>query len=104
MTKVPYASAVGSLMYAMVCTKPDIGSDVGVVSRYMSNLGREHSLVVKWILWYLKGTLSVCLRFGSGKPLLEGYTNSDMSAHVDTNQSTSGYVMTYAGEVVSWHC
>ena len=42
MSKFPYASAVGSLMYAMVCTRPDIAHAVGVVSRYMNNLGKEH--------------------------------------------------------------
>jgi hypothetical protein len=42
MKKVPYASAVGSLMYAMVCTRPDIAHAVGVVSRFLSNPGKEH--------------------------------------------------------------
>ena len=42
MMKVPYASAVGSLMYAMVCTRLDIGYAVGVVSWFMSNPGKEH--------------------------------------------------------------
>ena len=42
MSKVPYASTVGSLMYAMVCTRPDITHAVGVVSRYMSHPGIEH--------------------------------------------------------------
>ena len=42
MEKVPYASAVGSLMYAMVCTRPDIAHAVGVVSRFLSNPGKEH--------------------------------------------------------------
>jgi hypothetical protein len=102
MMKVPYASAVGSLMYAMVCTRPDIGYAVGVVSRYMSNPGKEHWTAVKWILRYLKGTANVCLRFGSGKPELDGFTDSDMSADADTSRSTSGYVMTYAGGAVSW--
>ena len=40
MSKVPYASTVGSLMYAMVCTRPDIAHAVGVVSRYMKNPGK----------------------------------------------------------------
>ena len=39
---VPYASAVGSLMYAMVYTRPDIAHAVRVVSRYMANPGKEH--------------------------------------------------------------
>ena len=47
MRRVPYASAVGSLMYAMVCTRPDIAFAVETVSRYMSNPGREHWTAVK---------------------------------------------------------
>ena len=42
MMKIPYASAVGSLMYAMVCTQPNIGYAIGVINRFMSNPGREH--------------------------------------------------------------
>ena len=42
MNAVPYASAIGSLMYAMVCTRPDIAHAVGVGSRYMSNPGKQH--------------------------------------------------------------
>ncbi len=36
MSRIPYASAVGSLMYAMVCTQPDIAYSVGVVSRFLA--------------------------------------------------------------------
>ena len=56
MDRFPYASAVGSLMYAMVCTRPDIAHSVGVVSRFLSNPGKEHWAAVKWILRYLRGT------------------------------------------------
>jgi hypothetical protein len=42
MSHVPYANAVGNLMYAMVCTRPDIAHAVGVLSRYMSKPGKEH--------------------------------------------------------------
>ena len=49
MQRVPYASAVGSLMYAMVCTRLDIAHVVGMVSRFLSNLGREHWNAIKWI-------------------------------------------------------
>ena len=56
MSKIPYASAVGSLIYAMVCTRPDIAHAVGVVSRFMSNPGKAHWEAVKWILRYLRGT------------------------------------------------
>ncbi|PHU03459.1 Indole-3-acetaldehyde oxidase [Capsicum chinense] len=67
MALVPYASAVGSRMYAIVCTKPDIAYVVGVVSRYMENPGKEHWEAVKWFLRYLRGTSCTSLCFGNGK-------------------------------------
>ena len=53
---IPYFFAVGSLMYAMVCTRPNIAHAVGVVSRFLSNSSKDHSEAVKWILRYLKGS------------------------------------------------
>jgi hypothetical protein len=47
MSKVPYASAVGCLMYAMICTRPDLAHAVSVVSKYMVNPGRQHWDAVK---------------------------------------------------------
>jgi hypothetical protein len=67
MSRVPYSSTVGSLMYAMVCTRPDIAHAVGVVSRYMNNLGKEHWEAVKWILRYLRGTANHALCFGGSR-------------------------------------
>ena len=72
MSKILYASAVGSLMYAMVCTRPDIAYSVGVVSRFLANPGKQHWQEVKWILRYLKGTSHYCLCFGHDETLLEG--------------------------------
>ena len=56
MPKIPYVTALGCLMYIMVCTRPDIAQAVGVVSKFMANPGKEHWNAVKWILRYLKGT------------------------------------------------
>ena len=56
MSHVPYASAVGSLMYAMVFTRPDIAQEMGVLSRFMSNLEKEHWTTVKRVFRYLRGT------------------------------------------------
>ena len=63
MSKILYASAIGSLMHAMVCTRPDIGHSVGVVSRFMSDPGKIHWEAVKWIIRYLRGTTDRCLCF-----------------------------------------
>ena len=63
MVVIPYSSAVGSLMYAMVCTRPDIAHAVGVVSRFLSNPGKQHWEAVKWIFRYLRRTSKLCLSF-----------------------------------------
>ena len=56
MSRIPYASAVGSIMYAMTCTRPDVAHSLGVVSRYQSDPGEAHWKVVKTILKYLRNT------------------------------------------------
>jgi len=42
MSRVPHSSVVGSLMYVMVCSRPDLSYAMSLVSRYMSNPGKEH--------------------------------------------------------------
>jgi len=61
MSRVPYASTVGSLMYAMICTWPYITHAVGVVSRFMVDPGKEHWNTVKRIMRYIKGTSGVAI-------------------------------------------
>ncbi|GKE03965.1 putative RNA-directed DNA polymerase, partial [Tanacetum coccineum] len=102
MDRVPYASAVGSLMYAMVCTRPDLAHAVGVVSRFLSNPGKKHWEAVKWIFRYLRGTSKLGITFRNGKPMLVGFTDLDMAGNKDNVNSTSGYLMTFAGGAVSW--
>ncbi|KAL8104982.1 hypothetical protein AgCh_028950 [Apium graveolens] len=102
MAKVPYASVVGSLMYAMMCTRPDIAHTVGVVSRFMSNPGREHWEAVKWLLRYLKGTSKVALCFSKKDVILEGFSDADLGGCLDTRKSTTGYIFTLGGTAVSW--
>ena len=42
MKRVPYASAVGSLQYAQVYTRPDLAFVIGLLGRFQSNPGPEH--------------------------------------------------------------
>ena len=102
MASIPYSSAVGSLMYCMVCTRPDIAHVVSTVSRFLSNPGKEHWEAVKWIFKYLRGTSKLCLSFGGSKPVLEGFTDADMAGDLDGRKSTSGFLFTFAGGAVSW--
>ena len=76
--QVPYASAVGILMYAMLCTRPNICYSVGMVSRYQSNPGLKHWHVVKYILKYLQRTRDYILVYHSEDLIPIGYTDSDL--------------------------
>ena len=102
MARVPYTSAVGSIMYAMVCSRPDIAQAVSMVSRYMSRPGKGHWEAVKWLLRYLKGTCNVCLKFGKDSCGLTGFCDSDYAGDLDGRKSTSGLVFTLGGTAVSW--
>ncbi|XP_057468143.1 secreted RxLR effector protein 161-like [Actinidia eriantha] len=102
MRLVPYASAVGSLMYAMLCTRPDICYVVGMISRYQSNLGSEHWIAVKHVLKYLRRTRDYMLIYGSEDLTPIGYSDSNFQSDRDSRKSTSGYMFTLGGGAISW--
>ena len=89
-------------MYAMVATRPDIAFAVGVVSRFMADLGRKHSDAIKGILRYLSGMVNKCLRFGDGDASIVGYPDADYAGNVDNRRSTSGYIFAFARGAISW--
>ncbi|KAA0061994.1 gag/pol protein [Cucumis melo var. makuwa] len=100
MSNIPYASAVRSLMYVMLCTRPHICYSVGMVSRYQSNPGRDHWTAVKNILKYLRRTKDYMLVYGSKDLILTGYTDSDFQFDKDARKSTSRSVFTLNGGAV----
>ena len=102
MSRIPFASAVGSLMYAMLCTISDIYYAVGIVSQYQSDPREEHWITVKHILKYLRRIKDYMLVYSSGSLETIGYTNSDFQGDIDSKKSTSGYVFTLNGGVIFW--
>ncbi|KAJ9535448.1 hypothetical protein OSB04_un001427, partial [Centaurea solstitialis] len=103
MQKIPYASAVGSLMYAQVCTRPDIAFIVGVLGRYLSNPGMDHWRAAKRVMRYLKKTRDYMLTYRKSDSLeIVGYSDSDFGGCQDTGRSTSGYMYILAGGAISW--
>ena len=102
MSKIPYASAIESLMYAILCTRPDIAHAVSVTSRYQSNPGKEHRTSVKCILKYLRRTKDMFLVFENGELQIQGYTDSDFMSDIDDRKLTSGSLFICNGGVVSW--
>ena len=102
MSKVPYASAIGNLMYAMVCTRPDITYVVGVLSRFMNRPRKQNWEVVKWILRYLKGSSDTCFCFTSASLKLHGYVDVDFVCDINSRKNTTGFVFTLGGTAISW--
>src|SRR4051812_36744592 len=77
MDKIPYASAIGSIMYAMVCTRPDVSYALSATSRYQANPGESHWTAVKSILKYLRRTKDMFLVYGGEDEIVvKGYTDA----------------------------
>lgn len=70
MSNIPYASAIGSIMYAMTCARPDVSSALCVTSRYQSDPGMEHWKAVKHILKYLRSIKDMFLIYGGDNELV----------------------------------
>ena len=102
MSRIPYASAVGSIMYAMTCTRPDVAYSLGVVSRYQSDPGQAHWKVVKTILKYLRNTRDQWLVYGEPDLKLVGFTDSSFQSDRDDSKSVSGFIFTLNGGAICW--
>jgi transposase InsO family protein len=109
MNGLPYASLLGSLMFAMLATRPDIAYAVGALSKFSSNPGLVHWRELKRVLRYLLGTIDTALVFRGALPhtglsshLVHGYTDSDWAGELDKRRSTAGYVFLMAGAAISW--
>ena len=84
MSKTPYASAIESLMYATLCTRPDIAYAVSLTSRYQSDPGVDHWTAVKNILKYLRRTKDMVLSYGGDEQLVvNGYTDASWNTDPD---------------------
>jgi hypothetical protein len=114
MRHVPYKEAIGSLMYAVVGSRPDIAYSVSLLARFMQNPGRTHWEAVKRVIRYLKGTKDAKLTIGRGGTFawaledkrerrgLEGFSDADGNSQ-EHRHAISGYAFTIDGGAVSWN-
>lgn len=106
-----YQAAVGALMYAAQCTRPDISFAVSALSQYCSRPNQEHYTAVKRVLRYLRGTTHHGITY-HGKdttaiqpqdhPILHGYCDSDYANDRADRRSYTGYAFYLGNAVVSW--
>ena len=85
MSLIPYASTIRSIMYAMICTRPDVSYALSVMSRYRSDSGEGHWVVAKDILKYLRMTKDVFLIYKDEDSDLhvKGYTDANFQFYRD---------------------
>ncbi|XP_047965159.1 secreted RxLR effector protein 161-like [Salvia hispanica] len=104
MKRISYASTIGSIMYAMISTRPDVAYALSMIGRFQQNPGEEHWKTVKTILKYLRRTKEYFLVYG-GQPELSvtGYTDASFQTDHDDYKSQSGYVFILNSGAVSWN-
>ena len=103
MKVIPYASAIGSIKYAMMCTRPIVCLAMSLARGYNSDPGVDHWTAVKNILKYLKRTKDMFLVYGGDKELVvNGYVDASFDTDPDDAKSQTGYVFLLNGGAVSW--
>ncbi|KAK8574342.1 hypothetical protein V6N13_016142 [Hibiscus sabdariffa] len=99
----PYALAIGSIMYAMICTRSDLSYALSMTSRYLANPGEGHWIAVKNILKYLRRTKDVFLVYGGEEELgIKGYINASFQTDKDDSRSQSGFEFCLNKDIVSY--
>ncbi|KAJ0712899.1 putative RNA-directed DNA polymerase [Helianthus annuus] len=101
-SQLEYSRAIGSLMYAMISTRPDIAYAVGKLSRYTSNPGASHWQAMNRVFRYLKGTMKYGLTYTGFPSVLEGYSDASWIKNKEDHSSTSGWTFLLGGGAISW--
>lgn len=122
MKEIPYQSAIGGIMYAMIGTRPDISFAITALSQFSKNPGMKHWKAIKRLLRYLHGTIDFGITYsynpskgmlvqgyhtelltstGSQRPIL-GFSDSDWGSNIDNRRSITGYAFMIANGAVSW--
>jgi len=98
-----YQTVIGSLLYLMLGTRPDISFAVTKMAQFAANPTEDHLKHALYICRYLAGTPKYRLTYnGAAGQGLNACTDSDWASDVNTRRSTSGYFIKLAGGLISW--
>ena len=99
----PFQELVGCLMYLAVSTRPDIGYITNCLARYVTSTGSNHVAAGKRVLRYLQGTKHYGITLGRlADTLIEGFCDANYGNCEQSRRSTTGYVFTCYGSLISW--
>ena len=97
-----YQSMIGSLMYAMTQTRPDLAYAVSFLSQFLQNPGPIHIKAAQRVLRYLKQTKNIGITYDGKQPGFCGYSDADYGEDIQTRKSRNGYVFYLYGGPISW--
>jgi len=97
-----YAKIIGSVMFLINYTRPDIACAISSLSHYVHNPSKEHWDVLFRLFKYMKGTMAWCLHFNEFSAVLERFCDANWVSDNDEVSSTSGYVFTLDGGTILW--
>ena len=96
------AIVIGSLRYAIDCTRPDIGYVVGVLARFSSKPNFEHWNAMTQLMRYLKRTAHYGLLYQRYPIVVEGYSDASWNTLLGDSLFTTSYVFTFGGGAICW--
>ena len=96
-----YQQAIGSLLYLMLGTRPDITYAVTKMAQYAANPSEEHLTKALYICKYLAGTTNYKLQYGLKQPRLYTYADADWASNLKSRQSTTEYLVLLSGTAIS---
>ena len=102
-----YQRAIGSLMYAMIGTRPDIAFAVGKLAQYSSDPRKPHREALDQVLRYLSRTRKFGLKYQCGDDIqedatLSAFSDADWGGCLDTRRSTTAFLIMISGALVNW--
>ena len=98
-----YQRQIGSIMYLMTKTRPDLAYPIGLCARFMAKPGPEHFKALLKIWKYLSNTWNLSLTYQSDSQEVITYCDADWGGDITTRRSTTGYVTLYRGSTISWN-
>jgi hypothetical protein len=98
-----YQSVIGSLLYIMLGTRPDIAFAVIKMSQFCANPTAEHLQKALYIVRYLKGTKDLSITYdGYSKSSFTAFSDTDWAGNLESRRSTTGFIVFLADGPISW--
>jgi len=100
----PYPQIVGSILYAITISRPDLSHSASVLSRFISKWNKTHYQAAKQLLRYIRGATDLSLVFNGDcvKQIIQGYADADWGEDLDTKRSATGYIFMVCAGTIAW--